>query len=103
MSSRSNSARAATSQWGEFTRGLLHGSKPGDDAVAADTEGGMVAWPDGDLWFTDEGKTLAIGRVTPAGRITEFTGGLQTGPNGSTPLDIIKGPDDDAWFVDQGA
>jgi streptogramin lyase len=36
----------------------------------------LVLGPDGDLWFTDIGKTRAIGRITPGGAITEFSAGL---------------------------
>jgi hypothetical protein len=36
----------------------------------------LVSGPDGNLWFTDIGKTRAIGRITPGGAITEFTAGL---------------------------
>jgi streptogramin lyase len=78
--------------------------------------------PDGNLWFTalgvkqfapDDaaGRTsphLTVGpggspgifRITPAGAITEFTHGLNTG---ASPLRIAAGPDGDLWFTDGGA
>ena len=43
----------------------------------------IAAGPDGNLWFTDQGTTKAIGRITPAGAITEFSSGLNAG---SDPL-----------------
>ena len=46
----------------EFSAGLSAGSTPH----------GHRGRPDGNLWFTDAG-TPAIGRITPAGAITEFT------------------------------
>jgi uncharacterized repeat protein (TIGR01451 family) len=45
------------------------------------------------------GTTPAIGRITPAGAITEFSGGLNPG---SAPGDIAPGADGDLWFTDHG-
>ena len=78
--------------------------------------------PDGNLWFTENPdpnyllpQTLpigpAIGRVTPAGRITEFSipshaPADASGPGGGTigQLDgITAGPDGALWFADPGA
>ena len=54
----------------------------------------IVTGPDGNLWFTESaGK---IGRITPAGSITEFP--LQPG---STPVSIVTGPDLNLWFADR--
>jgi len=68
----------------------------------------IAAGPDGNLWFTDQGCTLpstpgtcAIGRITPAGTITEFSAGLQAA-NTSTPEDIALGRDGNLWFTDVG-
>ena len=36
---------------------------------------GIAAGPDGNLWFTDQGTTKAVGMITTAGAISEFTGG----------------------------
>ena len=57
---------------------------------------GIAAGPDGNLWFTDPGKS-AIGRITPGGTITEFTTGLNPG---SVPIGIAAGPDGNLWFTD---
>ena len=49
---------------------------------------GIAAGPDGNLWFTDQGTTEAIGRITPPGTITEFSTGLNPGQprrSGSPP------------------
>ena len=60
----------------------------------------IAAGPDGNLWFTDQGTTKAIGRITTAGQITEFSTGLNAG---SLPLGIAAGPDGNLWFTDQGS
>nr|MDQ2894657.1 hypothetical protein [Actinomycetota bacterium] len=72
-----------------YTRGLNAGSVPFQIALG----------PDGNLWFTDEGRRPAIGRVTPSGAITEFSRGLR---RGSTPFAITLGPHRDLWFTSQG-
>jgi len=73
----------------EFTAGLNAGSSLNVIATG----------PDGNLWFTDQGSTKAIGRITTAGQITEFSAGLNAG---SLPLGIAAGPDGNLWFTDQG-
>ncbi len=55
---------------------------------------GIAAGPDGNLWFAENGSN-AIGRITPAGAISEFpvgTGG---------PEQIASGPDGDLWFTQE--
>jgi streptogramin lyase len=64
----------------EFAGGLNSGSNPI----------GLATGADGNLWFSDEGSTTAIGRVTPSGTITEFSGGLNAG---SDPQGMVEGPD----------
>lgn len=62
---------------------------------------GVTAGSDGNVWFTDGSPTQhAIGRITPAGVITEFTKGL-TSP--ATPFDIATGPDGNVWFTATGS
>ncbi|HEX9149352.1 MAG TPA: hypothetical protein VF958_09350, partial [Thermoanaerobaculia bacterium] len=63
-----------------------------------------AAGSDGNLWFTENGNTnLAelgrIGRITPAGVITEFP--IPT-PE-SQPIDIAAGPDGNLWFTESYA
>ena len=56
---------------------------------------GITAGPDGNIWFTEQlGKQ--IGRITPAGVITEFPipGTLVS------PKQITAGPDGNVWFSD---
>lgn len=61
----------------------------------------IVAGSDGNLWFTDIGGTYQyesprIGRITPAGSITMFSGLLPA----SRPGDMALGPDGNVWFTD---
>jgi streptogramin lyase len=58
--------------------------------------GGIVAGPDGNLWFTEGAR---IGRITPGGSITEFA--RPTSDN--TPGGIVAGPDGNLWFIEQTA
>src|SRR6266567_1253395 len=55
----------------------------------------ITAGPDGNLWFTEKIGNQ-IGRITPAGKITEFR--LPT-PN-SFPAGIVAGSDGRLWFVE---
>src|ERR1700720_1677804 len=61
----------------EFTAGITSGSNPNN----------IVAGPDGNLWFP-EYYSDRIGRITPAGTVTEFSAGISSGP-----ADIAAGPD----------
>ena len=54
---------------------------------------GITAGPDGNLWFT---QGAAVGRITPAGQVTEFT------PPHSTGRAITRGPDGALWFPEDG-
>ena len=61
---------------------------------------GLVAGPDGNLWFTESapGKIGMINPTTHA--ISEFSTGLNTG---SAPgASIVVGPDGALWFMDGG-
>src|SRR5258708_3497920 len=55
---------------------------------------GIVAGPDGNLWFT-ESSANQIGRVAPDGTIAEFP--LPT--KGGSPQGITLGPDGNLWFT----
>jgi len=56
---------------------------------------GITSGPDGNLWFT-EFWANRIGRMTPAGALTEFPiPTFETGPRG-----IVAGPDGNLWFVE---
>jgi len=77
------------------------GAHPVDDETA---EGALevnslpttiTAGPDGNLWFT-ESLGNRIGRITPAGAVTEFSGL----PAESDPTGIVAGPDGDLWFTE---
>lgn len=60
---------------------------------------GITDGPDGNMWFTEQGQIGApgIGRITPAGVITEFH--LSTK---SQPMGIRAGVDGSLWFTDAG-
>ena len=60
---------------------------------------GITRGPDGNLWFT-EALAGKIGRITPAGVITEFSAGIT--PN-SAPAGITRGPDGNLWFTESQA
>jgi streptogramin lyase len=87
-------APAAASSFGQITLYSPHGlSNPTS----------IVAGPDGNLWFVDQGTTPAIGRITPSGQITEFPVGQITkfvGGEGDRPDQITPGPDGNLWFTD---
>jgi len=53
----------------------------------------IVVGSDGNLWFTESGVDR-IGRITPAGVITEFT----TPTADSNPTGLALGADGDVWF-----
>jgi virginiamycin B lyase len=57
----------------------------------------ITTGPDGNLWFTDTG-TKSVGRMTPAGAVTEFVVTDAYGKLGG----ITAGPDGNLWFVDAG-
>ena len=76
-------AAAATPPITEFSSGV-------SDAAS------LTAGPDGNVWFTDLGK---IGRITPAGQITEFANPANPG---MMPLSLVLGDDGNLWFTDGG-
>jgi len=56
---------------------------------------GIATGPDGALWFTEQGYAK-IGRITPAGAITEYQ--VDNSTYGS-PSQIAAGPDGALWFT----
>jgi hypothetical protein len=52
------------------------------------------------MWFTDEGETSAVGRVTAGGAIREFIKGV---PAGAEPAAIAPAADGKLWFTDEGS
>ena len=53
--------------------------------------------PDGNIWFTEPSQ-FTIGKITPAGVITEVT---RTSA-GAVPSKITTGPDGNLWFTEVG-
>jgi streptogramin lyase len=61
----------------------------------------IAAGPDGNVWFAErstDGMTSVIGRVTPAGTITEF----KTTPVPGNVAALSAGSDGHVWFVKDG-
>src|SRR5689334_18027969 len=56
----------------------------------------IAAGPDGNLWFT-ESDVNRIGKITPAGVITEYSAGISPS---SGPFGITAGPDGNLWFTE---
>jgi streptogramin lyase len=66
----------------------------------AGTPGAITAGPDGDLWFVDSNSHTgnSIGRITPAGQVTNYLL-----PAGSNANEITAGPDGNMWFTELAA
>jgi streptogramin lyase len=64
---------------------------------------GITVGPDGNLWFT-ESNANKIGRITPAGVLTEFP--FDQTDSGifvsAEPIAITAGPDGNLWFTEEG-
>src|SRR5262249_10953894 len=69
---------------------------PIDSTVVRRPEG-ITRGPDGNLWFADASADR-IGRITPAGVVTDFA----ITP-GSSPQEITAGPDGNLWFTEFGS
>lgn len=57
--------------------------------------------PDGNVWYLDWARAK-LGRITPAGVVTEFADGQVTAPDGTTTATaggITAGPDGNLWYV----
>ena len=54
----------------------------------------ITAGPDGNLWFTEQYRNT-IGRMTPAGVVTEFP----VPTRNAAPAGITTGPDGNLWFT----
>ena len=62
----------------------------------------IVAGPDGNIWFVENsssGAAPVIGRITPAGAITELSDGLDAGQSIGA---LAAGADGSLWFVKSG-
>jgi streptogramin lyase len=63
----------------------------------------LTPGPDGNLWFADRGTT-AMGQISPAGVISEHSGGFPAGsvPGAGSGGGVTYGPDGNIWFTDSG-
>ena len=64
---------------------------------AAGTPEGIAVGSDGNLWFAESTGGGKIGRITPAGAITEFPGFA------GSPFWITSGPDHNLWITEPAA
>src|SRR5271166_1639441 len=68
---------------------------------------GLATGPDGNLWFVDNVQTgspggFKVGKISTAGRITEYSTGVNSGifdAEDYTPANITAGPDGNLWFT----
>jgi streptogramin lyase len=60
----------------------------------------IVPGGDGNMWFDINGLAQAIGKVTPAGQITEVTPGMGGLNTGAIPTEMTAGPNGTVWFMD---
>ena len=65
-------------------------------SILSTNPSGIAAGPDGDLWFTQQDSDQ-IGRMTPSGKVTEFSAGITSGAG---PDGIAAGPDGNMWFTE---
>jgi streptogramin lyase len=65
-------------------------------ATASSSPQGIALGADGNLWFT-ESSGNKIGRITPAGTVTEYSVGLSAN---SGLAGIAQGPDGNIWFTE---
>src|SRR6266516_3605993 len=74
-------------------------SSLGAGAVAGAVAAGLgrrCCGPDDHLWFT-ENEGNRIGKITPAGVVSEYGAGISAD---SHPLGIAAGPDGNLWFTE---
>jgi virginiamycin B lyase len=65
---------------------------------------GVAAGPDGATWFTEKSNPGRVGRITPAGQVTELTGGSTPGFIANlSPTGVVTGPDNHIWFTQSAA
>ena len=74
---------------------------------------GITAGSDGNLWFVDQVQGVSaitggfkIGKITPAGQITEYETGINAGifdAENYYPAQITTGPDGNLWFTNPQA
>jgi streptogramin lyase len=78
------------------TKGEITEFPLGSDVIHQLVPYNIVAGPDGNLWFTEMGQ---IGRITPAGVITQFT----IGSGHDNLFGLAGGADGNVWFTDATA
>lgn len=61
------------------------------------TPDSIASGPNKTLWFTSNGGTPGVGRITTGGAITMYSQGISAG---AQLQDIVKGPDGAMWFTE---
>jgi streptogramin lyase len=81
---------------GEATARVTTGEPPVLTLLNTSTapSGEIVAGSDGNMWYAKNGSNSEIGRITPAGEITEFNSGGKHRPRWMT-----LGPDGNVWYT----
>jgi virginiamycin B lyase len=63
----------------------------------------IVAGPDGNLWFTDDGILRSIGEMNPTtGQVAKYPIPTTAGNTYPNPAAITVGPDGNLWFTETG-
>lgn len=67
--------------------------------IANSAPSGIAPGPDGNVWFT-ENKGHRFGRITPAGKIDDFSTGSGISAD-ALPAGMTLGPDNNLWFTEE--
>jgi virginiamycin B lyase len=98
-----NTLQSGPHVWiGKITISGAHESITEFALPAPDLPASIAAGPDGNMWFFDDG-THAIGKMTPAGAITEYPLPYAGRLSETAQEDMIPGADHNLWFTDPRA
>jgi streptogramin lyase len=81
----------------QILRMTTKGTFTGYRLTLRETPDSIAAGPDKALWFTSNGDTPSIGRITTDGAITMYSQGISAGAQLN---DIVKGSDGAMWFTE---
>ena len=83
----------------EFPLPQRASAPPLPQQIVSYTPEGITQGPDGTLWFTEQGSQ-AIGRITPAGVISQYIIPSAFNSQFPAPTGITTGPDGNLWFTE---